>query len=120
MPSAATGAAMNRSAPSVIADVMPISSTAAAASLTFDNGFFAATDCLTCSTGGGGVGVSVGIGVGASADVLVDFSQNPEPPAPTAGFDACAVVAGAVGCGADTGAVDACGVDAGGVGNGDA
>jgi hypothetical protein len=102
---------MKRRAPSVIADVKPMSNTAAAASLNFDSGFFADTDCLTCSTGGGGAGIST--------DVLVDFSQNPELPAPTAGF-AGGGVAGALDCGADTGAGDAWGVDAGEADDGDA
>jgi hypothetical protein len=64
--------------------------------LTFDIGFFADTECLTCSTGAGGGAA------GVSADGLVDFSQNPELPAPTAGF----VDGEAADCGADAGEAD--------------
>ena len=93
----------------MIADVSPTSNAAAAASLNRDNGYFAATDCLTCSTGGGAAAA-----VGGSTGVFVDFSQNPELPAPTAGFVGCGVVDDAAGCEAETGAgADACGVDAG-------
>src|SRR5262245_11566250 len=102
IPSAATGAAIKRSALSVIADVIPINSAAAAASFTRDIGVFAATDCLTCSTGGGA-------GVSAAACFL---SQNP--------VDAPPGLAGAGGCGAAAGDADACGAGAGGVDNGDA
>ena len=89
---------------SVIAEVRAINNTAAAASLNFDNGFFADTECLTCSTGAGGVAAA-----GVSAGDLVDFSQNPELPAPTAGF---------VGCDAGDEAAD-CAADAGEAGGGD-
>src|SRR5512132_2804449 len=85
MPSAATGAAMYRSATSVTADVSAIRNTAAAASLNRDIGRSAGTDCLTGSAGAG-----AGLSVAGAAGL----SQNPGF-AEAGGFTVAAVAGGA-------------------------
>jgi hypothetical protein len=97
---------MYRSAPSVIAEVTPIRTTAAATSFMRDMGSLAGTDCLTCSAGAA---------VGVSAPGCFELSQNPVVALATAGLAG----RGAAGVLA-AGAPDACTADGGELDGGEA